>query len=108
MWLHERRRCRRGSVVQAGIGMRTHAGIALTAGFTLLVMAAPIAATAQSSRHFVPSGRSGNSGGEHYDTVMGNYARRCTELDMQFVRESTGRPDSEDRKSTRLNSSHLG
>jgi hypothetical protein len=33
-------------------------------------------------------------GGEHYDTVMANYTRRCTDLDGQFSRARADRPDS--------------
>jgi hypothetical protein len=33
-------------------------------------------------------------GGEHYDTVMANYIRRCADLDAQFNRALAARSDA--------------
>ena len=40
-------------------------------------------------RHFFNTNR-----GEHYDTVMANYTRRCTDLSSQFERARADMPES--------------
>jgi len=42
---------------------------------------------------FIPEG--GERGGEHYDTVQGNYTRRCNSLSSQFTRARSGMADSD-------------
>jgi hypothetical protein len=74
--------------------MRTQTNALLAAVLTLAAVAQPLD-QASARRLFTPGDRSRNQGGEHFDTVMANYARRCTELDLQFTRESAGRPDSD-------------
>jgi len=48
---------------------------------TLLAQTAVVNADSNSHRFFRQ-----NRGGEHYDTVMANYTRRCTDLSNQFER----------------------
>ena len=73
--------------------IRTRVAVAVVLAFA--ASGQTIEASARSGPVFIPNHRSGNQGGEHFDTVKGNFVRRCTELDLQFVRESAGRPDSE-------------
>jgi len=68
--------------------------LAIVLGLTAATQLTGGGAEARSGRLFVPDHRSGDRGGEHFDNVMANYARRCAELDQQFVRERAGRPDS--------------
>jgi len=55
--------------------------LAMTAAIAFLAQTADVEAGSSNHRHF----RS-NRGGEHYDTVMANYTRRCTDLRSQFER----------------------
>ena len=61
--------------------------IALLAGVALL--AQPLDAEAGSRKKFHRS-----NGGEHYDTVMANYIRRCNDLGGQYSRARAERPES--------------
>ena len=75
--------------------MRIQTRIALAAVLSFAALGQTFEAGARSGPIFIPNHRSGNQGGEHFDTVKGNFVRRCTELDLQFVRESKTWPDSE-------------
>ena len=55
--------------------------LAIMAAVAILAQTADVEAGSSKHRHF----RS-NRGGEHYDTVMANYTRRCTDLRSQFER----------------------
>jgi hypothetical protein len=54
--------------------------LAIVAVVAILAQTADVEA-GSSKRHFRSS-----RGGEHYDTVMANYTRRCTDLRSQFER----------------------
>ena len=49
----------------------------------------PSAAQSGSSRIFIPNHEAQDQRGEHYDTVLANYTRRCTDLRMQFEQART-------------------
>ena len=68
--------------------MRTTKRVMLALGVTLA--ATHVSGTEASARRLFFQGHDAG----HFDTVMGNYSRRCSELDAQFVRERAGRPDS--------------
>ena len=58
---------------------------AVLAATTLPVL--PHAVAQGSSTIFIPPNHAReNQSGEHYDTVVANYTRRCTSLDGQFTR----------------------
>src|SRR6185437_6785638 len=46
----------------------------------------PSAAQSAGTRIFIPNHDAQDQRGEHYDTVVANYTRRCTSLDGQFSR----------------------
>lgn len=46
----------------------------------------PAAAQNGSTPTFIPNHNAQDRRGEHYDTVVANYTRRCTSLDGQFSR----------------------
>ncbi|MCI0430029.1 MAG: hypothetical protein L0210_05735 [Rhodospirillales bacterium] len=54
--------------------------LAITAAVAILAQTADVEAGSRKHRH------SRSSRGEHYDTVMANYTRRCTDLRSQFER----------------------
>jgi len=56
--------------------------LAIMAAVAILAQTADVEAGSSKHRHFFRS----NRGGEHYDTVMANYTRRCTDLRSQFER----------------------
>jgi hypothetical protein len=56
--------------------------LAALAVATVLAQTAVVQADSNGHRHFFRE----NRGGEHYDTVMANYTRRCTDLSNQFER----------------------
>ena len=63
--------------------------IALTFAAVLAATTLPVLshAVAQGNPVFIPPNHSReNQSGEHYDTVVANYTRRCTSLDGQFTR----------------------
>ena len=62
--------------------------LAIMAAVAILAQPADVEAGSRKHRHFR------SSGGEHYDTVMANYTRRCTDLSGQFSRARAGMPDS--------------
>ena len=65
--------------------------LAITAAVAIMAQTAGVEADSGTGhRHFFRS----NRGGEHYDTVMANYTRRCTDLIGQFARARAGMPDS--------------
>ena len=56
--------------------------LAVTAAVAIMAQTADVEAGSRSQhRHFFNQNR-----GEHYDTVMANYTRRCTDLSGQFER----------------------
>jgi hypothetical protein len=61
---------------------------------TLPVLIAAVAILAQPSDLAAGSKKRIHRGGEHYDTVMANYTRRCTDLSAQFNRALAKRPDA--------------
>jgi len=74
--------------------MRIETRVVLAASVLAFAAFGPVVeAGARSGPLFIPSHN--HEGGDHYDTVKGNFVRRCTELDLQFVRESKVWPDSE-------------
>ena len=56
--------------------------LAIMAAVAILAQTADVEAGSSKHRQFSRSSR----GGEHYDTVMANYTRRCTDLRSQFER----------------------
>jgi hypothetical protein len=56
--------------------------LAALAVATVLAQTAVVQADSNGHRRFFRE----NRGGEHYDTVMANYTRRCTDLSNQFER----------------------
>jgi hypothetical protein len=69
--------------------MTMRKAIALTFAAAIAATALPVLshAVAQSSPVFVPPNHARDDlHGEHYDTVVANYTRRCTSLDSQFTR----------------------
>jgi hypothetical protein len=54
--------------------------LAIMAAVAILAQTADVEAGSRKHRHFH------SSRGEHYDTVMANYTRRCTDLRSQFER----------------------
>jgi hypothetical protein len=64
--------------------------IALTFAAVLAATTLPVLSPAvaqNGSTIFIPPNHSReNQSGEHYDTVVANYTRRCTSLDGQFTR----------------------
>lgn len=73
--------------------MRIQTRVAVAAVLAFAALGQTIEAGARSGPLFIPNHN--HEGGDHYDTVKGNFVRRCTELDLQFVRESRTWPDSE-------------
>lgn len=61
---------------------------------SLLAVIAVAATLAQAPDLEAGSKKRIHRGGEHYDTVMANYTRRCTDLSAQFNRAYAERPDS--------------
>jgi len=71
--------------------MALHKTIALTFAAALGATALPLipqsAAQNGGTPTFIPPNHSrGDQHGEHYDNVTGNYTRRCTSLDSQYIR----------------------
>jgi len=65
--------------------------LAITATVAIMAQSADVEADSRGGhRHFFNPDR----GGGHYDTVMANYTRRCTDLSGQFARSRAGIPDS--------------
>jgi hypothetical protein len=62
--------------------------LAATAAVAILAQTADVEAGSHKHRRFH------SSGGEHYDTVMANYIRRCTDLSNQFERARADRAAS--------------
>lgn len=60
--------------------------LAITAAVAIMAQTADVEADSGSGHR--------HRGGEHYDTVMANYTRRCTDLSGQFARARAGIPDS--------------
>ena len=58
--------------------------LAVTAAVAIMAQTADVEAGSRQHRHFFHSSR-----GEHYDTVMANYTRRCTDLCTQFEQART-------------------
>jgi hypothetical protein len=61
---------------------------------TLIAAIAAAAVLGQASDLEAGSKKRIHRGGEHYDTVMANYIRRCTDLDAQFNRALATRSDA--------------
>jgi hypothetical protein len=61
---------------------------------TLIAAIAAAAVLAHVSDAEAGSKKRIHRGGEHYDTVMSNYIRRCSDLDAQFNRAYAERADS--------------
>jgi hypothetical protein len=53
--------------------------LAITAAVAIMAQTTDVEADSRNHRHFFRPSR-----GEHYDTVMANYTRRCTDLRTQF------------------------
>ena len=71
--------------------------IALTFATALAATTLPVLspAVAQNSTIFIPPNHTReNQSGEHYDTVVASYTRRCTSLDGQFTRLRARMADS--------------
>lgn len=71
--------------------------IVLAFAAAVAAVALPVAtrtAAADGSRIFIPNHNAQDQRGEHYDTVVANYTRRCTSLDGQFSRLRAARADS--------------
>ena len=69
--------------------MAKHKTIVLAFAAVIVATTLPVLshALAQGSTVFIPPSHSReNQSGEHYDTVVANYTRRCTSLDGQFTR----------------------
>jgi hypothetical protein len=62
--------------------------LAATAAVLFLTQVAADAEAGSRKRHF-------HRGGDHYDTVMANYIRRCTDLSNQFERAAANFAPSE-------------
>ena len=64
--------------------------LAIAGAVAIMAQTADVEADSRNGhRHFFRS-----SGGEHYDTVMANYTRRCTDLRTQFERARADMPAS--------------
>lgn len=61
---------------------------------TLLAVIAVVAILGQASDLEAGSKKRIHRGGEHYDTVMANYTRRCTDLNAQFNRALAERSEA--------------
>jgi hypothetical protein len=61
---------------------------------SLFALIAAVAVLGQASDLEAGSKKRVHRGGEHYDTVMANYTRRCTDLTAQFNRAYAERTDS--------------
>ncbi len=61
---------------------------------TLIAAIAAAALLGQASDVQAGSKKRIHRGGEHYDTVMANYTRRCTDLSARFNRALAQRPDA--------------
>jgi hypothetical protein len=58
--------------------------LAITAAVAIMAQTVHVEAGSREHRHFFRPSR-----GEHYDTVMANYTRRCTDLRTQFEQART-------------------
>jgi hypothetical protein len=61
---------------------------------TLIAALAAAAVLAQASDLEAGRKKRIHRGGEHYDNVMANYTRRCTDLTAQFDQAQAERPDA--------------
>jgi len=81
---------RRDGHRSAGIAMAMQKTIVLAFATAIAAATLPVisqsAAQNGSSSIFIPNHNAQDQRGEHYDTVVANYTRRCTSLDGQFSR----------------------
>jgi hypothetical protein len=70
--------------------------IALTFATAVAALMLPVIShsAAQNPRIFIPNHNAQDQRGEHYDTVVANYTRRCASLDGQFTRLRARMADS--------------
>jgi len=89
---------RREGHCSAGIAMAMQKSIVLAFAAAIAAATPPVisqsAAQSGSTPIFIPNNRMQDQRGEHYDTVVANYTRRCASLDGQFSRLRARMADS--------------